>query len=128
MIQVRRFDPADLALLEVQPNQAQSLCRLQDKTAIVQGLGLPFAATIWTPYGVPVACAGILPNHVAWAYLAADMRKWMIPTVRAGERVFAEYIRVVGPAWATIDETQPNRVRLARALGFAPDGERWVRR
>lgn len=127
MIQVRRFDPADLALLEAQPNQVESLSRLQNKEDLAQGLGFPFAATVWTPYGVPVVCAGIRPNHVAWTYLAVNMKRWMVPSVRAMAHVLMEYTRQVGPVWATIDEIQPNRVRLARALGFKPDGERWVR-
>lgn len=126
-IDVRHFDPADLDAIEIQPRHAAGIVKLVAEHPELKYLMRNWGYTAWTPYGVPAAICGVLPNGTAWAILAADVRRVMVPLTRAVRAVLTTHAKTQGPVWADIDSTYPEAVRWARALGFREQSAgRWV--
>lgn len=66
MIDIRDFDPADLVLLPVQPDQQGDVGLLDGGAQILaMARGGP-AFTAWRD-AQPIACAGLYENHARWA-------------------------------------------------------------
>lgn len=126
-IDVRRFEPADLDAIEIQPRHASGITALVAERPGLKHLMRNWGYTAWTPYGVPAAICGVLPNGTAWAILATDLKRFMVPISRAVRAVLKAHAREQGPVWADIDSTHPEAVRWARALGFREQSAgRWV--
>lgn len=128
MIQLEPFRLADLTLLEVQDRHSAVpqivLSRPLTATVALEG---PWSWTAWLPYGVPVACCGVLDNGIAWALLSPDAGPHMVAITRASRRVF-EMRRELGlPTVATVDDSHDAAVRWVRMLGFRQDANGvWV--
>ena len=108
--------------LEVQPEHAAVMPMFWGLglTALHHGLVGPWS---WTAMQdrTPVAACGIMAHCYAWAFLAADMRRHLLPVTRAVQHVLDTHSHVVGPVLAHIDEENENAVRWAKFLGFKPD-------
>ena len=70
---------------------------------------------------VPIASCGVVESGYAWAFLAEDVQRSLIPVTRAVRRVLDTHRQAVGPVLAHIDEADKNAVRWAKFLGFRPD-------
>lgn len=91
------------------------------------------SAPSWTAIderGGVIAMGGVLPIGAMWLLLCYDLRRGqMVPIFRQSKRVVDEFVARTGlNAWANIDESDPNRVRLAKLMGLEKlkDGV-WVR-
>lgn len=78
----------------------------------------PYSWSGWTAHGRLVACAGILPNGVAWALFSGDMRREFVPITRMARKMME---RFPGQVIADIDAEFPEAVRWAKLVGFEPD-------
>lgn len=122
------FEIADLEDIHVQGRHAALTPRILARPLVFYPLMVgPWSWTYWTATGRPVACAGILPNGYAWAFLGADMRRDMIPFLRATQQVLEAHRGSTGPVRSEIDSSHPEAVRWARLLGFRHEaGETWI--
>lgn len=122
-----RFEPfavSDLEDMVVQPRHAFLVQPILARPLYFQSVMVgPYSWTYWTAFGQPVACAGILRNGHAWAFLGADMRRHMVPFLRATRLALEAH---PGPVLCEIDMDRPEAVRWAGILGFRPDaGKVW---
>lgn len=77
-----------------------------------------------------LALGGVLPTGAMWLLLTYGLRRGeMIPIFRKSRCVIDRWVQTFGQdAWAHIDESDPNRVRLAKMLGLFKFGEGvWVK-
>ncbi|WP_428247217.1 hypothetical protein [Ferrovibrio sp.] len=131
MIEIKPFTPADLQLLDLQPEQGQLAAYFQDPAygaELARHADRWGAMTLWLD-GTPRACAGLLPKWqgvlTAWAAItpAIPPRAWAcIAAVMEGrlQRALAD------PAWwrvetHVLDGWPPGHV-LMRHLRFVPEG------
>lgn len=68
--------------------------------------------------GKPRACVGATEEGAIWAFLAKDLRRWMLPLTRYGRSMIDAHVAVVGPLWAELDPEYPEAVKWARLAGF----------
>lgn len=121
------FELADLEDIQVQQRHSGLVPLILARPfAFIRATEGPWSWTYWTETGRPVACAGILKNGSAWAFLGTDMRREMVPFLRATRQVLEAYSAAVGPVRSDIDTASPEAVRWARLLGFRQiDGSNW---
>lgn len=127
-VKIEPFGFSDLWLMDVQDRHAPIIPLLARRVFSVQRLAEgPWSYTAWNACGVPVACCGIMPGGGAWAFLGADMRRYMTPVTRHVLRVLKDHVALEGPVYADIDMSYPAAIRWAKLLGFRPGAEsRWV--
>lgn len=75
--------------------------------------------TMWGK-GQPRACCGVGPEGGLWAFLAKDMKYWMLPLYRYGRVMIDAHVAIVGPVWASVDPQYGAAVHLAKLAGFRP--------
>ncbi|WP_299444688.1 hypothetical protein [uncultured Rhodospira sp.] len=124
MITFAPFELSDLDLLEVQPRHTAVYEMFQEigHARLERLLVGRYSWTAWTAYGVPVAACGILYNGSAWAILAPDLRRFMLPITRKVRTVLEQHAAERGDVVAHIDRTHLEASRWAGKLGFEPDG------
>lgn len=128
MIRVEPFRMADLDLLPVQERHNGTLATVLalPRDVTISLLETRWSWTAWSPSGIALACCGVLPNGEAWAFLACDLRRYMVPVSRAVRKVMQDHARAVGPVTATTLPDFPQAERWVRLLGFRQEGPRWV--
>lgn len=116
MIDVRPFEPDDVAGLAVQPMQTLEGVTPQ----IARGLVGPLSFTARDHDGEVLVCAGILElwrgRGMAWSLVSAHAGRRMCAVTRAARRILdiAPYPRVE----CYVDAEFPPGMRWARVLGF----------
>ena len=117
-VSFRPFRMRDLDSIEVQPRHEETLktVRLRPFTLLGAEDSL-WSFTMWVDRK-PLACVGATEDGELWAFLAADLRRHMIPLTRYGKSMIDAHKAIVGPVWADIDRDHPEAVRWIRLAGF----------
>lgn len=117
-VEFRPFKARDLDSLDVQPAHEATAkwVKLRPFTLLDAEDSL-WSFTLWGD-GKPRACAGIGPEGAIWAFLARDMKRWMLPLWRYGRAMIDAHTAIVGPVWAQVDPKYSEAVHLVQMANF----------
>lgn len=118
-VEFRAFRARDLDSIEVQDRHEAVLkaVRLRPFSLLDAELS-PWSFTMWAE-GKPKACVGAGDEGQLWAFLAKDLRKYMLPLTRYGMSMIDAYKDITGnPVWAGIDPDHEEGVRWITLAKF----------
>lgn len=116
--QIEPFEVRDLLNLDPEDRYVELMPRTWALGTNLGEIQNQWAWTMWSPYGQPVGCLGIMANGYAWALLSRDMKKYMVRLTRATRDILDAHVQAKGPVYATIDDTYAEAIRWAKLLGF----------
>lgn len=124
-VELTVFDPSDLEALDCRPVHQNIKDAAMPMLREVARWRVGLARTVVAESGQVLACAGIVPGTgEAWAFVDKDARRYALALVRAARQTLTEWGK---PVYATVDNADPQAVRLAEAIGFRfHGGRKWV--
>ena len=117
-VSFRPFTARDLDSIEMQDRHelVAKAVRIRPFTLLDAEDSL-WSFTLWVD-GKAKACVGANDMGQLWAFLARDLRKWMLPLTRYGKSMIDAHRAIVGPVWADIDPDHAEGVKWVRLAGF----------